>query len=30
MRGRSDCLTDRYGERNERTLKAIDRHIAKI
>jgi arsenic resistance protein ArsH len=30
MRGRSDFLTDRYSEGNERALKAIDRHIAKI
>lgn len=30
MRGRSDCLTDRYSERNERALKAIERHIVSI
>jgi arsenic resistance protein ArsH len=30
MRGRSDYLTDRYSERNERALKAIDRHVVKI
>jgi arsenic resistance protein ArsH len=29
-RGRSDYLTDRYSERNERALKAIDRQIGKI
>lgn len=27
MRGRSDYLTDRYSERNERALKAIDRVV---
>ncbi|MDB5951277.1 MAG: NADPH-dependent reductase [Massilia sp.] len=30
MRGRSDYLTDRYSERNERALKSIDRQIEKI
>jgi arsenic resistance protein ArsH len=30
MRGRSDYLTDRYSERNERAIKAINRHVAKI
>jgi arsenic resistance protein ArsH len=29
-RGRSDYLTDRYSERNERALKAIDQQIGKI
>jgi arsenic resistance protein ArsH len=29
-RGSSDYLTDRYSERNERALKAIDRQIEKI
>jgi arsenic resistance protein ArsH len=29
-RGRSDYLTDRYSERNERALKAIDRQIGKV
>ena len=29
-RGRSDYLTDRYSERNERALKAVDRQIGKI
>jgi arsenic resistance protein ArsH len=30
MRGRTDYLTDRYSERNERALKAIDRQIEKL
>ncbi|SHN43562.1 arsenical resistance protein ArsH [Duganella sacchari] len=30
LRGRSDYLTDRYSERNERALKAIDRQIQRI
>ncbi len=30
MRGRSDYLTDRYSERNERAQRAIDRQIARI
>jgi arsenic resistance protein ArsH len=30
MRGRTDYLTDRYSERNERALKAIDRQLGKI
>jgi arsenic resistance protein ArsH len=30
LRGRTDYLTDRYSERNERANKAIDRQIAKI
>lgn len=30
MRGRTDYLTDRYSERSERALKAIDRQIQKI
>jgi arsenic resistance protein ArsH len=30
MRGRSDYLTDRYSERNERALKSINRQIEKI
>jgi len=30
LRGRSDYLTDRYSERNERAMKAIDKVIAKI
>ena len=30
MRGRSDYLTDRYSERNERAKKAIDRQISRI
>ena len=30
MRGRTDYLTDRYSERNERAVKAIDRQIGKI
>jgi arsenic resistance protein ArsH len=30
MRGRTDYLTDRYSERNERARKAIDRQIGKI
>lgn len=30
MRGRTDYLTDRYSERNERALKSIDRQIQKI
>jgi arsenic resistance protein ArsH len=29
-RGRSDYLTDRYSERNERALKVIDRQIGKV
>jgi arsenic resistance protein ArsH len=29
-RGRTDYLTDRYSERNERAQKAIDRQIQKI
>jgi arsenic resistance protein ArsH len=29
-RGRTDYLTDRYSERNERAMKAIDRQIDKI
>jgi arsenic resistance protein ArsH len=29
-RGRTDYLTDRYSERNERARKAIDRQIAKL
>jgi arsenic resistance protein ArsH len=29
-RGRTDYLTDRYSERNERALKAIDRQLGKI
>jgi arsenic resistance protein ArsH len=30
LRGRTDYLTDRYSERNERALKAIDRQIEKL
>jgi arsenic resistance protein ArsH len=30
MRGRTDYLTDRYSERNERARKAIDRQIEKL
>jgi arsenic resistance protein ArsH len=30
LRGRTDYLTDRYSERNERSLKAIDNQIRKI
>jgi arsenic resistance protein ArsH len=30
MRGRTDYLTDRYSERNERALKAINRQIERI
>jgi arsenic resistance protein ArsH len=30
LRGRSDYLTDRYSERNERAKKAIDRQIEKL
>jgi arsenic resistance protein ArsH len=30
MRGRTDYLTDRYSERNERALKAINRQIEKL
>jgi arsenic resistance protein ArsH len=30
MRGRTEYLTDRYSERNERSLKSIDRQIEKI
>ena len=30
LRGRSDYLTDRYSERNERSRQAIDRAISKI
>jgi arsenic resistance protein ArsH len=30
MRGRTEYLTDRYSERNERALKAIDRQLGKI
>ncbi len=30
MRGRSDYLTDRYSERNERAMKAIDKQIGKL
>ncbi|WP_338768913.1 arsenical resistance protein ArsH [Massilia sp. METH4] len=30
MRGRTDYLTDRYSERSERALKAIDRQIARL
>jgi arsenic resistance protein ArsH len=30
LRGRTDYLTDRYSERNERALKAINKQIAKI
>jgi arsenic resistance protein ArsH len=30
LRGRTDYLTDRYSERNERSIKAINRQIDKI
>ena len=30
LRGRSDYLTDRYSERNERHLKAVDRQLKQI
>ncbi|MYM85922.1 arsenical resistance protein ArsH [Rugamonas sp. FT82W] len=30
LRGRSDYLTDRYSERNERSVKAINRQLGKI
>jgi len=30
MRGRSEYLTDRYSERNERAMKAIDRQVGRI
>jgi arsenic resistance protein ArsH len=30
MRGRSDYLTDRYSERNERQMKAISKIVQKI
>ncbi|MFC0167518.1 arsenical resistance protein ArsH [Pseudoduganella danionis] len=30
MRGRTDFLTDRYSERNERAVKAINRQIAQL
>ncbi len=30
MRGRTDYLTDRYSERNERAMKAVDRQISRI
>jgi arsenic resistance protein ArsH len=30
LRGRADYLTDRYSERNERQMKAIDAAIKKI
>lgn len=30
LRGRTDYLTDRYSERNERAIKAIDKQLAKI
>jgi len=30
MRGRTDYLTDRYSERSERAMKAIDRQISRI
>jgi arsenic resistance protein ArsH len=30
MRGRSDYLTDRYSERNERNMKAITLQVRKI
>ncbi|MCU6435246.1 arsenical resistance protein ArsH [Undibacterium sp. Jales W-56] len=30
LRGRSEYLTDRYSERNERVMKAIDKLVAKI
>lgn len=30
MRGRTDCLTDRYSERNGWARKAIDQQIEKL
>jgi arsenic resistance protein ArsH len=30
LRGRTDYLTDRYSERNERAREAIDRQIEKL
>jgi arsenic resistance protein ArsH len=30
LRGRTAYLTDRYSERNERALKAINRQISKL
>jgi arsenic resistance protein ArsH len=30
MRGRTDYLTDRYSERNERSVQAINRQIGKL
>jgi len=30
MRGHTDYLTNRYSERNERAMKAIDRQIERI
>jgi len=30
MRGRTDYLTNRYSERNERARQAIDRQIARL
>lgn len=30
LRGRTGYLTDRYSERNERAMQAIDRQIGKI
>jgi arsenic resistance protein ArsH len=30
LRGRTDYLTERYSERNERSIKAIDHAIKKI
>ena len=30
LRGRTDYLTDRYSERNERSVKAINRQLGKI
>jgi arsenic resistance protein ArsH len=30
MRGRTDYLTDRYSERSERALKAINSQIQKL
>lgn len=30
LRGRTDYLTDRYSERNERSVKTIDKQIKKI
>jgi arsenic resistance protein ArsH len=30
MRGRTDYLTDRYSERNERAIKAIDQQISRL